>query len=739
MKISHYWISKLLLICLLCLLEFITIFPVKAQANQQENISGLTGTYEVNIITHPNFNYSKMIGIEDLGDGKIKVFGNFDGIPLSAIGHQTGMNLKTGSVYGFKINMFKLFNGTASMTFQYQNHNYQLSAEGKGTYDYQGDSGHGSARITGQRVSSSLPAFGIAAIPAFFGTLFKTHPLLGGLGLIIILLMIWLWIRYRKNHPAVKLNSDLKYQELTRQPLSHFDILAGLSLFILALAVRLPWLWEVPRYVDELKEVNLAYSIYLGQILPLHNVAHDIGSMHNYLLAGIFKLLGPSIYWPRLYVAVTAALTVVLLYFLGKKLFDRWTGLLAAAFLLTNGMHILITHKAWANCTTPFFFMLAMLATVNAEQKKSGKWLVLAGLLWAATLQTHSSVIIYLLVVLVYVLSRRFRRSSAIKTRWYWGAIFAFLAGYSNMIYYNIISAGGSIKWLLHKQYALESHPGIYAFVNNLLQMGLELLRSVSSTYGIEKYTVHYLLHPAFLLSLILIGAGGYWAVKKGRSLPVWMLLGGMAIMPWINHRYEFFLATRYIMPLVLCAILLMAYSIIHMIKLLIPRIKQPRLLTIPAATLLMILLCCQLLIFYYYCNRVNSTNLSNRTALQVISVIQKDYRSGSLILIDSNLQLENQPLPDLLAVSRVNYVVIPANIGKNKINNVELPWIQAINRYPNKHIIAIMNQSNYLALKNHLTAGAKTYSFVAQVVFPGTVPFQRVIYVVELKNGSIL
>jgi glycosyltransferase involved in cell wall biosynthesis len=97
------------------------------------------------------------------------------------------------------------------------------------------------------------------------------------------------------------------------------------ALFVTALAVRIPWLWSIPRYIDELKEVNLAYSIYTGKLLPLTNMAHDIGSMHNYILAGIFKLFGASIYWPRLYVAVTAALTVVLVYRVGEKLFDRWT------------------------------------------------------------------------------------------------------------------------------------------------------------------------------------------------------------------------------------------------------------------------------------------------------------------------------------------------------------------------------------------------------------------------------
>ncbi|MDD3022823.1 MAG: glycosyltransferase, partial [Syntrophomonadaceae bacterium] len=118
------------------------------------------------------------------------------------------------------------------------------------------------------------------------------------------------------------------------KPKPWLPLTAGLGLFLLALAVRLPWLWQVPRYIDELKEVKLAYAIYAGQAWPLHNAAHDIGALHNYILAAIFKIFGPSIYWPRLYVAITGALTVALVYQLGVLLFDRWTGILAAGFLL---------------------------------------------------------------------------------------------------------------------------------------------------------------------------------------------------------------------------------------------------------------------------------------------------------------------------------------------------------------------------------------------------------------------
>lgn len=136
-------------------------------------------------------------------------------------------------------------------------------------------------------------------------------------------------------------------------------------------------------------------------------------------------------------------------------------------------------------------------------------------------------------------------------------------------------------------------------------------------------------------------------------------------------------------------------------------------------------------MIFYQYCSRVQNTNLSNRTALQIMSIIQKDYAQSHIVLVDQSLPLENQPLPDLLTISHISYAVLPAT--KEKIN--DLQWAQILERYQNQHIIAIIDESNYLAVKKHLT-GAKTYSLYSRVLFPGNVPFQRVIYVVENKKG---
>lgn len=528
----------------------------------------------------------------------------------------------------------------------------------------------------------------------------------------------------------IKTGLVLNIYELKNLTSRWMAMAGGTALFIAALLVRWPWLWTVPRYIDELREVTLAYAIYLGKTLPLHNAAHDIGSLHNYILAGIFELFGPNILWPRLYVAVTAALTVLLLYRLGLRMFDRWVGLLAAGLLLTNGMHILVTHMAWANCTTPFFFVLALLAMENARQKQSGYWLIAAAFMWAAALQTHSSVVIYILVAFIYVLSNEFQEKAKISLKWYIGAALAFLAGYANMIYYNIVSRGGSIIWLSNKGYAMERKPGLVSYFKNMEQMFNELIRSVCSDYSLHPHVWNYLSHPLFLLTVVLLAVGCYLAIKKKQSLPVWMLVGGFLIMPWINQRYVFYVTTRYIMPLILCTILLVSMAAIHILGRLREKVKNPRQITVPAAGLAVAFIIAQFFPYYDYCKACQPTNMSNQAAMDVMSFVDSKDKNARLVLVDKKLPLENHPLPDLLKIERKPFIMIPGDGGQSSGSD----WTETLNRYRHEKILAVVSQNTYRHIQDQLS-GVQAFPISSMVAFPQPQDSPRVIYVLEFQG----
>lgn len=498
-------------------------------------------------------------------------------------------------------------------------------------------------------------------------------------------------------------------------------------LFLTALAVRIPWLWEVPRFIDELKEVNLAYQIYSGQILPLHNMAHDIGALHNYILAIWFKLLGPGIYWPRLYVAITAALTVTVLYKIAYRCYGQTVALIAAGLLLTNGMHILVTHMAWSNCTTPFFFSLALGASLAAQGRKSGQWLVISAFLWAMALQTHSSIIVFLPAYFLYVIRPEFRRETGFSMRCYLLAAAAFVAGYANMIYYNLVTSGGSLRWLTHKSYAVEADPGISSYLNNLNQLVIELLRSLSSTFVSHESWFQYLQHPAFLLFIVLLGTGIYYTSKSSYTLPVWLLLAGSLIIPIVNERYAFYVSTRYIMPQIILSILLSAMGAVKLIETIkkYPRVNMNLPLTAAVACFLIIL---QLYPIYRYCYEVAETNASNRMALSIMDMINSQGKEKT-VLIDKDLPLENEPLPALLTLREQPYQIVDAAEGNPGV------WMKYLNEYNSRNMVVVVGENTFKKLR-YFIPSTHISILSSRIAIPNPSAQEKKVFVIKLENN---
>jgi len=368
---------------------------------------------------------------------------------------------------------------------------------------------------------------------------------------------------------------------------------------------------------------------------------------------------------------------------------------------------------------------------LNAEEKKSGAWLVLSAFLWALTLQTHSSVIIYVLAVLVYVLRPKFRQQTAIKNKYYLLAGLSFVAGYANMIYYNLISRGGSFYWLKYKGYALEKHPGITTYLHNLQQMFIELLRTLSSVYQQQDSWGQYLMDPWFSLTLFLFLVGSYWTYKEKRYLPFYFLAGAFLLMPWINQRYVFFLATRYIMPLVLCALLIVSLGLIRIAEDLYVLLGKKRILLLPASGVLTVLMLLQLIPFYAYCAAKSDTNQSNRLAMQIYQKALKiSNQESSLVVLDKTLTLENDPLPYLFTLAQQPYLVgnprvltMFGSVSKNS----DAPALHNAN-----NLVGIMSAESFAALRPSISP-QEVDSYSCQLTIPASVSGERKVYVLNL------
>ncbi len=157
------------------------------------------------------------------------------------------------------------------------------------------------------------------------------------------------------------------------------ELVIAIGLFVMALAIRLPELMQIPTFTDETIEVLHSLPILHGTVL-LTNADPYYGSLFNYLLAIVFYLLGPSAEHARLLVTVLGAATIPLCYFFVKEMQDRATGIVAALMMLTSAALVWGGHIAWENETTPFFATLTFLIFTLALKHGSGPRLVAAGL-----------------------------------------------------------------------------------------------------------------------------------------------------------------------------------------------------------------------------------------------------------------------------------------------------------------------------------------------------------------------
>ena len=217
-----------------------------------------------------------------------------------------------------------------------------------------------------------------------------------------------------------------------------------LFLFLLALALRLPYLHDVPRYPwDELRETRVALSILRGEAFPLTNFDGYIGALYNYILAGAFLVFGEHPVIPHLVVAFISSATAPVVYLFGKEIDNRTTGFIAATLLCCNAQQIFNgSHFGYSNSLTPAFTTLALWLICRALKGKRPWSFVAGAFTFGLALQTHpTAVVLVPAIVTVFFLGGR----PWLRGRWPVLVIGAASLGCANVIAYNLTTFGGGV------------------------------------------------------------------------------------------------------------------------------------------------------------------------------------------------------------------------------------------------------------------------------------------------------
>jgi hypothetical protein len=162
---------------------------------------------------------------------------------------------------------------------------------------------------------------------------------------------------------------------------------------------------------DEGEVGKEAQQILNGQVTNFFDVGWASQPVWSFVPAAIFiKLLGHTAFAVRLVSVVQGAVTVSLLYLLGRDLYDSTAGILAAGVLLALPLHIHFSRLGVNNVGDAFFSTLTIWLTFRAVRRGTPLAYLLAGLAVGSAFYTYLGSRLAIALVfgsLVYMALRR--------------------------------------------------------------------------------------------------------------------------------------------------------------------------------------------------------------------------------------------------------------------------------------------------------------------------------------------
>lgn len=191
-------------------------------------------------------------------------------------------------------------------------------------------------------------------------------------------------------------------------------LVAAAALIVVGLAAffRLHQLDTVPHglFIDEAQNGLDSLSIREGAGFPVFveaGSAKERGRepMLHYLVAGVFRLRGPTVESLRLTVALVGIVTVALLFLLGERLFGLRVAFVSAALLAVSRWHVTMSRVGVRAVLAPLFVVIVLLALRHLARRRTSSSALLFGAALGAGFYTYPAFWIVPGAVLVVVLS----------------------------------------------------------------------------------------------------------------------------------------------------------------------------------------------------------------------------------------------------------------------------------------------------------------------------------------------
>jgi 4-amino-4-deoxy-L-arabinose transferase-like glycosyltransferase len=244
-----------------------------------------------------------------------------------------------------------------------------------------------------------------------------------------------------------------------------------LWVYILLLGIVTFYTYEIQIASDMIWYMNAALNISQGKGYTAMDgsLALSRGPIFPFLIATSYKLLGASPWSAFWVVRIFCILNPLVIYLLGKKLYNKWVGFVAGLFILTS-----YSVNFWSyrhiDAVWPFFAIFGSYLTLCGFENKKLRYFFLSGLSFGIAILTKEVSLLFLPIpLLLFLCTKEYRNK-----------------GQSYGVIVNTLSA---VVILLPWLYFLQGHGGLKLLMGQAGMRAWEDIAVTSSSASVSDFS----------------------------------------------------------------------------------------------------------------------------------------------------------------------------------------------------------------------------------------------------------
>lgn len=290
----------------------------------------------------------------------------------------------------------------------------------------------------------------------------------------------------------------------------------------------------------------------LGPITSVGSIY--MGPVYYYMMVPFLWLWRLDPVGPAVMVAITALLTIYILYKIGSDYFHPAVGLMASFFYAISPLTIAYGKSSWNPNVVPFFAVVIIYSLLQTIVQKQFRWFIITGVALGIIIQLHYVTLIFIPIIFVSLFLIRYK----IPYKYYIYALGGFFAGYSPFLLFELrhqfVNLHGAIR-ILENQNSIAT-----PFLLNLWPAWADTLVRVFWRLVIIENAEFTKIFIIFVMA-VLFRKRNFFSQNKKRLqafilISIWLFVGIVLFSFYKGAVYDYYFGSLFAAPLLFVGLL---------------------------------------------------------------------------------------------------------------------------------------------------------------------------------------